>query len=107
MREDRNADRILMGKFQGKMLFRNPMHIHDVSIKWMLEFKFDSNARKSTNKMQQFHKFMCGSTCFGRLPDHHQEHTIALGASGINVRERRLERCWSWSGRLLEVRKYE
>jgi len=40
---------------------------------------------------------MCGSTCFGRLPAHHQEHTTALGASGITVRERRLERCWSWS----------
>ena len=26
--------------------------------------------------------FMCGSTCFGRLPAHHQEHTTALGASG-------------------------
>jgi len=29
---------------------------------------------------------MCGSTCFGRLPAHHQEHTTALGASGITVR---------------------
>jgi len=23
---------------------------------------------------------MCGSTCFGRLSAHHQEHTTALGA---------------------------
>jgi hypothetical protein len=29
--------------------------------------------------------FMCGSTCFGRLPTHHQEHTTALGASGFTV----------------------
>ena len=42
--------------------------------------------------------FMCGSTCFGRLPAHHQEHTTALGASGLTVRQQRLERCWSWSG---------
>jgi len=42
---------------------------------------------------------MCGSTCFGRLPARHQEHTTALGASGFTVGEKRLERCWSWSGR--------
>jgi hypothetical protein len=41
---------------------------------------------------------MCGSTCFGRLPAHHQKHTTALGASGLTVGEQRLERCWSWSG---------
>jgi hypothetical protein len=35
---------------------------------------------------------MCGSTCFGRLPAHHQEHTAALGASGLTVGEKRLER---------------
>jgi len=29
--------------------------------------------------------FMCGSTCFGRLPAHHQEHTTALGASVLTV----------------------
>jgi len=39
---------------------------------------------------------MCGSTCFGRLPAQHQEHTTALGASGFTVREWRLERYWSW-----------
>jgi hypothetical protein len=39
--------------------------------------------------------FMCGSTCFGRLPAHHQEHTTALEASGFTVGERRLERCWA------------
>jgi hypothetical protein len=32
-------------------------------------------------------------------PAHHQEHTTALGASGFAVGEKRLERCWSWSGR--------
>ena len=41
--------------------------------------------------------FMCGSTCFGRLPAHHQEHTAALGASGFTAEVWRLERCWSWS----------
>ena len=44
--------------------------------------------------MQQFHKFhltfMCGSTCFGRLSAHLQEHTTALGASGFTVGEKRL-----------------
>jgi hypothetical protein len=28
---------------------------------------------------------MCGSTCFGRLPARHQEHTTALGTSGFTV----------------------
>jgi hypothetical protein len=42
---------------------------------------------------------MCGSTCFGRLSAHHQEHTTALRASGFTVGAWRLERCWSWSGR--------
>ena len=41
---------------------------------------------------------MCGSTCFGRLNAHHQEHTTALGASGFTVGEWWLERCWSWPG---------
>jgi len=35
--------------------------------------------------------FMCGSTCFGRLPARHQEHTTALGASGFTVGEKQLE----------------
>jgi hypothetical protein len=42
--------------------------------------------------------FICGSTCFGRHPAHHQEHTTALGASGSTFGRKRLERCWSWSG---------
>ena len=42
---------------------------------------------------------MCGSTCFGRLPAHHQEHTTVPEASGFTVGGKRLERCWSWSGR--------
>jgi hypothetical protein len=42
---------------------------------------------------------MCGSTCFGCLPSHHQEHTTALGTSGFTVGEWLLERCWSWSAR--------
>jgi hypothetical protein len=44
--------------------------------------------------------FTCGSTCFGLLSAHHQERTTALGASGFTVGAWRLERCWSWSGRL-------
>jgi hypothetical protein len=43
--------------------------------------------------------FMCGSTCFGRLPAHHQEHTAAIGASGFTVGEK-LEHFWSWSATL-------
>jgi len=35
---------------------------------------------------------MCGSTSFGRLPAHHQDHTTALVASGLTVGEERLER---------------
>ena len=31
---------------------------------------------------------MCGSTSFGRLPAHHQEHTTALGASAFTVAEK-------------------
>jgi hypothetical protein len=33
--------------------------------------------------MQQFHKFMFRSTCFGRFHAHHQELTTALKASGF------------------------
>jgi len=40
------------------------------------------------------------TTCLGRLPAHHQEHTTALGASGFTVGGKRLKRCWSWPGRL-------
>jgi len=40
---------------------------------------------------------MCGSTCFGRLPAHHQDHTTALGTSGFTAGEQWLEHCWSWS----------
>jgi len=65
---------------------------------------------------------MCGSTCFGHHPAHHQEHTTAIGASGFTVGQKRLsahhqehttelgasgftvggkqlEHCWSWFGR--------
>jgi hypothetical protein len=44
-------------------------------------------------------KFMCGSTCFGRLSAHHQQHTTALGASGFSVGAWRLGCCCSWCGR--------
>jgi hypothetical protein len=47
--------------------------------------------------MQQFLKFyyltfVCGSTCFGRPPAHHQERITALGASGSTVGRKRLVR---------------
>jgi len=46
--------------------------------------------------MQQFHKFITwrlyvAQHDFGRLPAHHQEHTIALGVSGFTVGETQLE----------------
>jgi len=44
---------------------------------------------------------MCGTTCFGRLPGNHQEHTTPLGASGFTVVGWRLE-CY---GRGLADRK--
>jgi hypothetical protein len=52
--------------------------------------------------MQQFQKFITWRLCVaqhvsGVSPLHHQEHTTALGASGLTVGEKRLERCWSWS----------
>jgi len=49
---------------------------------------------------------MCGSTCFGRLPAHHQEHTTAQGVSGFTAGRKRLERCWSWSGRSWPARPW-
>jgi hypothetical protein len=39
---------------------------------------------------------------FRASPPHHQERTTALGASGFIVGGKRLERCWSWSGRFLD-----
>jgi hypothetical protein len=39
---------------------------------------------------------MCGSTCFGRFPAHHQEHTTALAAYGFIVE--------AWSGRAARPR---
>jgi hypothetical protein len=51
--------------------------------------------------MQQFHKFLLDVyVCFWHFPAHHQELTAALTASGFTVGAWRLERCWSWSGRL-------
>jgi len=72
-------------------------------VQLIIKLLYDSNT--STNKMQQSHKFITWSLCVaqhvsGRLPTHHQEHTTALGASGFTVGQKRLERCWSWSGRL-------
>jgi len=58
------------------------------------------NCKDATISQVYYLTFMCGSTCFGRLSAHHQERTTALGASGFTVGAWRLERCWSWSGRL-------
>jgi hypothetical protein len=33
---------------------------------------------------------VCGSTCFGHLPTHHQEHTTALGAAAVQWLNQRL-----------------
>ena len=43
------------------------------------------NQQDATFLQVYYLTFMCGSTCFGRLPAHHQEHTTALGASGFTV----------------------
>jgi len=40
--------------------------------------------------------FICGSTCFGRHPAHHQEHATALGASGSTFGRKGLKRCFIW-----------
>jgi len=58
------------------------------------------NQQDATVSQVYYLSFMCGSTCFGRLPARHQERTAALGVSGFTVGEKRLEHCWSWSGRL-------
>jgi hypothetical protein len=62
-------------------------------------FMTQINKQDATVSQVYYLTFMCGSTCFGRLSAHHQEHTTALGASGVIVGEKRLERCWSWSAR--------
>ena len=61
------------------------------------------NQQDATVSQVYYLTFMCGSTCFGRLSARHQERTTALGASGFTVGEWRLERCWSWSGRLQAI----
>jgi hypothetical protein len=45
------------------------------------------NQQDATVSQVYYLTFMCGSTCFGRLPVHYQEHTTALGASGFTVTE--------------------
>jgi hypothetical protein len=43
------------------------------------------NQQDATFSQDYYLTFMCGSTCFGRFLAHHQELTIALGASGFTV----------------------
>jgi len=50
------------------------------------------NQQDATVLQVYYLTFMCGSTCFGCLSAHHQEHTTALGASGFTVGEWWLER---------------
>jgi len=57
------------------------------------------NQQEATLSQVYYLTFMCGSACIRRLPAHHQEHTTALGATGLTVGEQRLERCWSWYAR--------
>jgi hypothetical protein len=57
------------------------------------------NQQDATVSPVYYLKFMCGSTCFGRLSAHHQERTTALEASGFTVGAWRLEHCWSWTPR--------
>jgi len=45
------------------------------------------NQQDATVSQVYYLTFMCGSTCFGRLPAHHQEHTTVLAASDFTVRE--------------------
>jgi hypothetical protein len=57
------------------------------------------NQQDATVSQVYYLTFMCGSTCFGRLFAHHQEHTTALGFSDFTVGEWWLECFWSWSAR--------
>jgi hypothetical protein len=71
---------------------------------WLSNWTFTSTIQiiqPTTCKFSQVYylTFMFSSTCFGRLTAHYQEHTTALEASRFTVGEKRLERCWSWSGR--------
>jgi hypothetical protein len=43
------------------------------------------NQQDATVSQVYYLTFMCGSKCFGRLPAHHQERTIALRASGLTI----------------------
>ena len=52
-----------------------------------------TNPKDATVSQVYYLTFICGSTCFGCLPTHHQERTTALGASGFTVGEQWLERC--------------
>jgi len=55
----------------------------------------DSNNQQDATVSQVYYlMFMCGSTRFGRLSAHYQEHATALGASGFTVGEWQMERCW-------------
>jgi len=81
-------------------------HKHPSSLLCLIQEVPNSDSKKYFNQQDAtvsqvyYLTFMCGRTCFGRLPAHHQEHTTALEASGFTVGVKRLERCWSWSGRL-------
>jgi hypothetical protein len=63
----------------------------------IIRFKWISQ-QDATVLQVYYSTFICGSTCFGHLPAHHQEHATALGASGSTIRRKQMERCWSWFG---------
>jgi hypothetical protein len=63
-------------------------------------WKFKQINQKDVKVSQVYYlTFMYDSTCFGRFPAHHQEHTTALSAFGFTIGEWRVERRWSWSGK--------
>jgi hypothetical protein len=57
------------------------------------------NQQDATVSQDYYLTFMCGSISFGRFLTQHKEITTALGASGFTSGQKRLEHCWSWSGR--------
>jgi hypothetical protein len=67
---------------------RKSVHHHTIQI--------NQPTRCNCFSRDYYSTYMCGSTCFGRLPAHHHEHTTALGTSGSTFGRKRLERSWSW-----------
>ena len=60
-----------------------------INVQASIQFK-QINQRDATVSQVYYLTFICSSTCFGRLPAHHQELTTALGASGSTVNRKHL-----------------